>query len=296
MIQSYTGVRGKFGLLALFFHLKRVSLEMIVRQSKSLKVSITISILFHTIALFSIVWIKLGSEYNTSERVDVTLLKSNKARLLQRSMPARAIPSFNVSSRQYSPETTVKLGVSQSPSPVIYTDKASPKLFSAIDNMPYDIPQKTGIRQTYHELISRPITAKVKDSVQKSTSNLGVTEGRKFFGNNTPILDKPVINVADDNGEALRQFLTLIRKKIESRKKYPMSARNAGIEGRSEVKITILKDGQLEKVEIIDSSGSEILDNAALESVREANPFPPIPSNLGRDKIEMSVYLTFKIG
>ena len=269
---------------------------MIVRKSKSLKVSITMSILFHAIALFSIVWIKLGSEYNTGERLNVTLLKNNKAKLLQRSTPARAISSFNVSSHQYFPETTVKLGVSQSPSPVIYTDKASPKLFSAIDSMPYDIPQKAVIRQTYYELISRPITAKVKDNVRKPTSNIGVTEGYKFFGNNTLILDKPMVNVANDNSEALRQFLALIRKKIESRKKYPMSARNAGIEGRSEVKITILRDGQLEKVEIIDSSGSEILDNAALESVREANPFPPIPSNLRRDKIEMSIYLTFKIG
>ena len=269
---------------------------MIVRKSKSLKVSITKSILFHAVALFSIVWIKLGSEYKTGERVDVTLLKNNKAKLLQRSTPARAIPSFKISSHQYFPETTVKLGVSQSPSPVFYNDKSSPKLFSAIDSMPYNIPQKTVIRQTYHELISRPVTAKVKDSVQKPASKLGVTEGYKFFGNNTPILDKPIVNIADDNGEVLRQFLTLIRKKIESRKNYPISARNAGIEGRSEVKITILKDGQLEKVEIIDSSGSEILDNAALESVREANPFPPIPSNLRRDKIEMSIYLTFKIG
>jgi TonB family protein len=269
---------------------------MIVRKSKSLKVSITMSILFHAVVLFSIVWIKLGSEYNTSERLNVTLLKNNKTKLLQRSTPARAIPSFSVSSHQYFPETTVKLNsVNQSPSPVIYADKASLKLFSTIDIMPYNIPQNTGIQQTYHKFIARPIIAKVKDSVQKPTSNLGVTEGYKFF-NNTPTLDKHIVNVDDDNSEDLRQFLALIRKKIESKKKYPMSARNAGIEGRSEVKITILRDGQLEKVEIIDSSGSEILDNAALESVREANPFPPIPSNLGRDKIEMSIYLTFRIG
>jgi TonB family protein len=269
---------------------------MIVRKSRSLKVSITISILFHAVVLFSIVWIKLGSEYHTGERLNVTLLKNNKTKLLQRSTPARAIPSFNVSSHQYFPETTVKLGVNQSPSPVIYADKASPKFFSTIDIMPYSIPQNTGIQQTYHKFIARPIIAKVKDSVQKPTSNPGVTEGYKFFGNNMPTLDKHIVNVDDNNSEVLRQFLALIRKKIESKKKYPMSARNAGIEGSSEVKITILRDGQLEKVEIIDSSGSAILDNAALESVREANPFPPIPSDLGRDKIEMSRYLTFKIG
>jgi len=269
---------------------------MSVRQFKPLKVSITISILFHAIFLFSIVWIKLGNEYNISGKVNVTLLKSNKAKLLQRSTPARAIPLFKVSSPQYFPETTVRIEMSQAPSPVIYVDRESPKLFSTVNSMPYDIPQNIGIRQTNRDLITRPMTVKVKDSMHKPNPDADALGGYKFIGNALSILDKPKTKVADDNSKVLRNFLILIRKKIESKKKYPMSARNAGIEGRSEVKITILKDGQLEKVEIINSSGSEILDNAALESVRNAVPFPPIPSNLGRNKIEMSIYLVFKIG
>jgi TonB family protein len=59
--------------------------------------------------------------------------------------------------------------------------------------------------------------------------------------------------------------------------------------------MTITKDGQLENVRIYESSGSEILDNAALESVKDSLPFPPIPEELEREKIELKFYLVFKI-
>jgi outer membrane biosynthesis protein TonB len=39
----------------------------------------------------------------------------------------------------------------------------------------------------------------------------------------------------------------------------------------------------------------KILDNAALQSVRAAAPFPAILEAVERDKIELSIYLVFKI-
>ena len=57
----------------------------------------------------------------------------------------------------------------------------------------------------------------------------------------------------------------------------------------------LLKNCQLEKVEIIDSSGNDTLDNAALKSIRDAVPFPLILEGIGQDKIEMSIYIVFKI-
>ena len=270
---------------------------MSVRQSKPLKVSIIVSITLHAVFFFSIIWIKIGSEYNIREKVDVSLLKSNKAKLLQRSIPARSNPLIKISSQHYSPETTVKIGLSQTPSPVISVDKGSPILFSGIDSLPYEIPKSINVQKAHNDLITRPLTTKLRGNDKKPASlNTMAIGGYKFLDNKTSMLEKPKVNIVEDNGESLRQFLTLVRKKIESKKKYPMSAKNAGIEGRSEVKLTILKDGQLEKVEVIDSSGSEILDNAALESVRNAVPFPPIPPDLRKDKIEMSIYLIFKIG
>jgi TonB family protein len=68
--------------------------------------------------------------------------------------------------------------------------------------------------------------------------------------------------------------LSLIIRKIEAAKRYPRMARKMGIEGTAIVRFKLRPEGQVEAVEIVDSSGSEILDKASLETVRAAAPFP----------------------
>lgn len=68
-------------------------------------------------------------------------------------------------------------------------------------------------------------------------------------------------------------LLEIIRK-IESAKRYPKIARKMGIEGTAVVRFKLRPKGQIETVEIVESSGSEILDKASLETVRDAAPFP----------------------
>ncbi len=103
---------------------------------------------------------------------------------------------------------------------------------------------------------------------------------------------EPDIDLA---GDVLQNFARVVRRKIESSKKYPVSAQKAGIEGRTSVKMVILKDGRLKKVELVKSSGRGILDRAARQSVRDAAPFPPIPQKIRRDELKMSITLVFKI-
>jgi len=65
-----------------------------------------------------------------------------------------------------------------------------------------------------------------------------------------------------------------ILRKIEAAKRYPKVARKMGIEGTTVVRFKIAPKGQVEALEIIESSGSEILDKASIETVRDAAPFP----------------------
>lgn len=62
---------------------------------------------------------------------------------------------------------------------------------------------------------------------------------------------------------------------------YPVAARKQGLRGEVVISATIRRDGTLESVELIRSSGSAILDAAATESVRLASPFAPIPTEDG---------------
>ena len=45
--------------------------------------------------------------------------------------------------------------------------------------------------------------------------------------------------------------------------------------------------------EILKSSGCKVLDDAALASIQKAAPLPPIPNNLQREQLEVSVPSSF---
>jgi len=75
-------------------------------------------------------------------------------------------------------------------------------------------------------------------------------------------------------GGDLDPILSLILRKLEAAKRYPRMARKMGVEGTAVVRFRLRPEGRVEAVEIVDSSGSEILDKASLETVHAAAPFP----------------------
>ena len=68
--------------------------------------------------------------------------------------------------------------------------------------------------------------------------------------------------------------LLQIMRRIEEAKRYPRVARRMGIEGKTVVRFKLKPGGQVEAVEVAESSGSDILDKASVETVREAAPLP----------------------
>lgn len=57
------------------------------------------------------------------------------------------------------------------------------------------------------------------------------------------------------------------------------------ISGDLSLTFRISKDGNLMGVRLVEQSGHEILDVAALKAVKEAAPFYPFPKNIQRDKL-----------
>jgi protein TonB len=76
---------------------------------------------------------------------------------------------------------------------------------------------------------------------------------------------------------------------------YPERARERGEEGRAVVRITIAADGQIEKVELLQSSGFDELDQAALELLRKGPYAPARRAGVSiASKLRMSV--PFRLG
>jgi TonB family protein len=75
-------------------------------------------------------------------------------------------------------------------------------------------------------------------------------------------------------GTGFAEVLGAIRRQIERAKVYPETARRRHQEGTVELRFRIAVDGLVEAVEIVRSSGHEILDESATQTIRRAVPYP----------------------
>jgi len=65
-----------------------------------------------------------------------------------------------------------------------------------------------------------------------------------------------------------------VRAKLEEKKWYPASARRRGIQGNVELGFSLNKKGYTRYTTVLTGSGYAMLDQAALETVKRAEPFP----------------------
>jgi len=76
------------------------------------------------------------------------------------------------------------------------------------------------------------------------------------------------------NIEAEKARNIVVRQRLEHFKHYPTSARRRGIEGAVDVSFRLNAQGRAENMQLVSGSGYGILDDAAMNTVRRAEPFP----------------------
>lgn len=109
-------------------------------------------------------------------------------------------------------------------------------------------------------------------AIRTAPGNAGKEDGRPEQKGKERI-PPPAKFHAGEEGEGDPVLLAIMRK-IEAAKRYPRIARKMGIEGTAVVRFRLRPKGEVEAVELAESSGSEVLDKAAQETVREAAPLP----------------------
>jgi TonB family protein len=83
-------------------------------------------------------------------------------------------------------------------------------------------------------------------------------------------------------------YFTSLRKAIELAWSYPSSAAANGIYGKVGIAFTILKNGSVGKVAVINSSGYAVLDTAIVDAIQHAAPFAPLPDGFAKKNLNIS--------
>ncbi len=81
---------------------------------------------------------------------------------------------------------------------------------------------------------------------------------------------------------------------LASRKVYPEQARERGEEGNVSVRFTVDRSGRVVRAAIVQASGSSLLDEAALELLRQA-VFPAFPPDMTQLEITITTTVRYSL-
>jgi periplasmic protein TonB len=174
-------------------------------------------------------------------------------------------------------------------------------------------PQKRASIKPRKKLLPESDIGKFKPATKKrprtSTSS---SNPRVGTGNSMALLDgfdpEPFATLSTDDLENLddgepisldttevkyASYFARIKHQIERVWVYPIEAAERGISGDLTLTFRISKDGNLLGAHLLDQSGYEILDVAALKAVKEAAPFYPFPATIQREKLSIQANFVY---
>ena len=98
------------------------------------------------------------------------------------------------------------------------------------------------------------------------------------------------------SNKALEQkYLAGLRRAIAKKRRYPASARRRGTTGVATVSFVIAQNGRISGTRVDKSSGSSVLDKAAVETLQRLGKYKPIPKALGRSRWSLRVPIRFAL-
>ena len=102
-------------------------------------------------------------------------------------------------------------------------------------------------------------------------SQVGQQQASGTNGEETQAASAPA---GSQSGSVSSEQWAVIVSSIERVKNYPRLARERGIEGVVRLRFRVRPQGSIERVEIVTSSGSDILDTASVSTLYRAGPMP----------------------
>jgi protein TonB len=90
-------------------------------------------------------------------------------------------------------------------------------------------------------------------------------------------------------------YFAELKRRIEANWTYPQDASRRGQSGQGLVGFVLRKNGSVREVDIVQSSGVEILDRYLVNAIRLASPMPPIPDRISETTLPVVFAFTYTL-
>lgn len=150
--------------------------------------------------------------------------------------------------------------------------------------------KKKAIKKVVKKKINKKIVKKVVKKKKKKVAKKQKTKKQK-------IAKKPSrMQRSAPKSKAIKNaYLAKVRRTIERRKKYPKAAKRMRQQGTAYIKFTISSNGSIKHVKLSKSCPYAKLNKAALNILKKIGSFGPIPKELGKKYLTLTVPIKYKI-
>lgn len=90
-------------------------------------------------------------------------------------------------------------------------------------------------------------------------------------------------------------YMRRLKEKIEGIWQYPPSAASRGIYGDLYIRFAIRKNGKLGEMEVVRTSGVRELDEAAVQALKDADPYWPLPKDWKEDELVITGHFIYSL-
>ncbi len=97
----------------------------------------------------------------------------------------------------------------------------------------------------------------------------------------------------EELGGIWNEYTSSIQLSIAKAKTYPPTARDNNQQGKAFLSFKLSKDGRVLDLVVVNSSGHEILDQAAIKAIKDAAPYPHIPEKLNKKYALLKIPISF---
>ncbi len=94
---------------------------------------------------------------------------------------------------------------------------------------------------------------------------------------------------------AISSYQAQVLAHLQRHRVYPNEAQSRGITGVARVRFSLASNGSVISASLAGSSGTGVLDQAALSMVRRASPFPAFPAGIQRAQLDFAAPIRFDI-
>jgi TonB family protein len=270
------------------------------KKNKVISISLSISIIAHIIAI--VIYVAFFSKQK-EQNTDAILVEMLKVPLQRSIRQPRHKP--RIITKLHPLEENHLLQKLEMPNvPFQITSESMPSTYAALewDNTSYIREPVKAAKFTMVKLNTLPVAMHlVKTSMIRPFHKVDdIFRNNWNFDMQEHLVELDIGKIEADfflntRQDELSAFQAKIREKIEQAKEYPPLARKKGFEGVVQLTFCILQDGTVKEVIITKPSEYEMLNNAAVETIKRGQPYPEIPKTLHKTALWIELSIVFDL-